>query len=75
MVKNLPANAEAVGLLPGSGSSPGKEMAVHSNILVWEIPWTEGAWWATVHGVTKESATTSQLNNEPQEDYAACSRD
>ena len=23
-----------------------------------------GAWWATVHGVTKESGTTEQLNNK-----------
>ena len=25
-------------------------MAIHSSILAWEILWTEGAWWATVHG-------------------------
>ena len=31
-----------------------KEMETHSSILVWEIPWTEGAWWATVQGVAKE---------------------
>ena len=30
-----------------------KETATHSSILAWEIPWTEGAWQATVHGVTK----------------------
>ena len=29
---------------------PWKEMAPHSSILAWEIPWTEEA---TVHGVTK----------------------
>ena len=28
-------------------------MATHSSILAWEIPWTEGAWWVIVHGVTK----------------------
>ena len=31
-----------------------KEMATHSSILAWRILWTEGAWWATVHVVTKE---------------------
>ena len=31
-----------------------KEMATRSSILVWENPWREGAWWATVHGVAKE---------------------
>ena len=40
-----------------------EEMAAHSSILAWEIPWA-GAWWATVHGVTKESDMTQQLNNE-----------
>ena len=30
-----------------------KEVATHSSILSWEIPWAEGAWWATVHGVPK----------------------
>ena len=35
-----------------------KEMATHSNILAWEIPWT-GAWWAIVHGVAKESDMTA----------------
>ena len=31
-----------------------KEMATHSIILAWEIPWTE----TIVHGVTKESDIT-----------------
>ena len=30
-----------------------EEMAAHSSILVWRIPMDRGAWWATVHGVTK----------------------
>ena len=33
MVKNLPATAEDVGLIPGSGSSPKKEMATHSSLF------------------------------------------
>ena len=28
-------------------------MATHSSILTWEIPIDQGAWWATVHGVTE----------------------
>ena len=28
------------GLIPGSGSSLEKGMAVHSSILAWRIPWT-----------------------------------
>ena len=28
------------GSIPGSGRSPGEEMAPHSSILAWKIPWT-----------------------------------
>ena len=34
-----------------------KEMATHSSILAQEIPWTEGAWQATVHGVAESDTT------------------
>ena len=30
-----------VGLIPGSGGTLQEEMATHSSILAWEIPWTE----------------------------------
>ena len=30
-----------------------KEMAIHSSILAWKIPWTEEPGRATVHGVAK----------------------
>ena len=33
MVKNLPANAGDLGLIPGSGRSPGEEIATHSRLL------------------------------------------
>ena len=36
-----------------------KEMATHSSIVAWEIPWTMAAWWAIVHGVVK---TQTQLS-------------
>ena len=35
-----------------------KEMATHSSILAWRIPWTEELGWAKVHGVAKESDMT-----------------
>ena len=41
MVKNLPANAENLDSIPGSGRSLEKEMAGNSSILAWENPWTE----------------------------------
>ena len=39
-----------------------EEMATHSSILAWEIPWTEEPGPAP-HGMTKESDTTWRLNN------------
>ena len=44
MVKNPAANAgdaRDVGLIPESGRSPGVEIATHSSIIAWKIPWTE----------------------------------
>ena len=40
-VKNPPANAGDVGLIPGLGKPLEKEMATHASVLAWEIPWTE----------------------------------
>ena len=34
-------------------------MATHSSILAWIIPMDRGAWWATVHGVTKSQIQLS----------------
>ena len=44
VVKNLPANAGDTGdagLILGLGRSPGEGNGNPSNILAWEIPWTE----------------------------------
>ena len=44
VVKDLPTKAEDTrdkGLIPGSGRPLDEEMATHSNILPWEISWTE----------------------------------
>ena len=40
-VKNQPANTGDLDLIPESGRSLEKEMAPHSNILAWKIPWTK----------------------------------
>ena len=40
VIKNLSAIAGDVGSIPGFNSLE-KEMATHSTILAWEIPWTE----------------------------------
>ena len=60
-VKNLPANAEGarnVGSVSGLGRSPGEgngNMLQHSCL---GNPIDRRVWWATVHGVTKESDRT-----------------
>ena len=49
---------QEIGSIPGSGVSPGEG---NSNPLQYSCmgnPMDRGAWWATVHGFTKES----QLN-------------
>ena len=68
MVKNLPAKAGDVGLIPGPGRSPGKGNGNHSSILAWKILRTEEPGEATVHGVTKESdkQTTNVTNNKKE---------
>ena len=56
VVKNLPAHAgdtRDVGLIPESRRSPG---VGNGNLLKYsclENPMDEGAWWAIVHGVSK----------------------
>ena len=41
VVKKLPANSGDMDSIPESGRSLEKEMATHSSIFAWEIPWTE----------------------------------
>ena len=41
VVKNSPANARNVHLIPTSGRSPGEVNGNHSSILTWKILWTE----------------------------------
>ena len=41
MVENLPANEETQVQSLGREDLLEKEMAAHSSILAWEIPWTE----------------------------------
>ena len=61
VVKNVPANAGDIrdaGLIPGSGRSSG---GGYGNLLQYsclENPMDRGAWWATVHGVTKGQTLT-----------------
>ena len=70
VVKNPPANAgdtEDVGLIPGSGRSPGEADSNPLQYYCLENPMDRGAWWATVYGgqrVGHDRATKQQQNKE-----------
>ena len=65
MVKNPPAKGGDIrdeGSIPGLGRFPGDG---HGNPLQYsfpENPLDRGAWWATVHRVTKSQTGLKQLN-------------
>ena len=40
-----------------------KEMATHSSILAWKIPWTEESGRLTVHGVAKSQTRLSNFTS------------
>ena len=58
VLKNLPANVGDAGSIPALGRSSGEG---NGNTLQYSClgnPMDRGAWWATVHGVAKESDLT-----------------
>ena len=58
VVKSSPANAGDKGSIPWSRRFPG---GGNDNLLQYsclENPMDRGAWWATAHGVTKQSDMT-----------------
>ena len=57
MVKSLPASAGDVGLIPGSGRSPGGGQGNPLQYSCLEYPMDRGAWWAAVHVVSKSDTT------------------
>ena len=59
-VKNPPAKQETRVQSLGQEDPLGKEMATHSSILAWEIPWTEESGGLQSMGSQKSQ---TQLNN------------
>ena len=75
VVKNLPANAEdagAVGLVPGSGKSPGGGNGNPLQYSCLENSMDGGAWWATLHRVTKSQ---TRLSTQPSRPGRGCCSD
>ena len=64
MAKHPPANAGAerdAGSVPESGQYPALGNGNPLQYSYLENSMDRGAWWATVHGVTKESAATEHI--------------
>ena len=59
MIENLQAIQEIQVQSLGREDPLEEEMATHSSIPAWRIPMDRGAWWATVHGVTKSQTPLS----------------
>ena len=51
--KEFACNTENLGLIPGSGRSPGGGNGNPLQYSCLENPMDRGAWWATIHGVAK----------------------
>ena len=65
LVKNPSANAgdiKDMGSSPGCGRSPGVEPGNPLQYLCLENPIDRGAWWATVHRVTKSQTRLKQYS-------------
>ena len=61
--KESACNVGDPGSIPGSGRSLGEGNGNPLQYSCLGNPMDRGAWWATVHGVSKELDTTSSLNN------------
>ena len=64
MVKNPPANARDTGLIPQSRRFPGGGCGNPFQYSCLENSMNRGAWWVTVHGVTKELDMTEHSKEE-----------
>ena len=58
VIKNTPAHAGDIGLIPGLRSSPGEGNGNSLQYSCLGNPMDRGTWWTTVHGVAKELDTT-----------------
>ena len=62
-VKASASHVGDLGLIPGSGRSPGEGNGNPLQYSCLENPMDGGVWWATVHGVAKSRKRLSDLTN------------
>ena len=62
-VKASACNAGDLGLIPGSGTSPGEGNSNPLQYPCLENPMDGGAWWATVHGVAQHRPRLKRLSS------------
>ena len=67
VVKNLPANTRDASSFPRWGRSPEEENVNPLQYSCFGSPMDRGAWWATVHGVTKELDMSTQDTYSPRQ--------
>ena len=65
MAKNLPANTGDMGLISGLEDALEEEMATHSSILAWRIPWTEESGSLQSMGRQRLSNSTAAKHEQP----------
>ena len=63
--KESACRAEDLGSIPGSGRSPEEGNGNPLQYSCLENPMDGGAWWATVHGVTKNRTQLSDFTQNP----------
>ena len=66
-VKESACSIGDLGLIPGSGRSPGERNGNPLQYSCLGIPMDRGAWWATVHGVAKNQTRLSDQNTHHTE--------
>ena len=71
MIKNRPAYAGDLGLIPGSERSPGGGNGNPVQYSCLENPMDRGAWRATVHGVAKSQTQLSHWAEQHDGEKAA----
>ena len=62
-----PGDIRYVGLIPGSGRSPGKGMESHFSKSCLENPMDRGGWWATVQRVAKSWTRLKRLSTHSRQ--------